>query len=183
MAKIFQKNLSCKAGILIFSLILLFFSSVFSVAFAGAANPNLVVLLKGLGTPVVIDDPRVEGDCFETILYDVSTNLPIGTGADCLVVSDADSAGNILIDRTTVFDFPSGRLITHGATTVVPIFGNSSPAYTHVVGDVDEATQNIIGGTHNFANKTGDVRLSGIVNLADLPDSILFNCIFIIDFD
>ena len=69
----------------------------------------------------------------------------------------------------------------------MPIFGASSPLYTHVVGDVDGTTQNILPlGTNRFMGVTGNVRLSGIVNLAGLgsiPPTLLFNCIFVIDLD
>lgn len=126
------------------------------------------------------------GDCFETDLFDTKTDRVIGTGIDCLDVTGASAAG-LSIDRTTIFNFPMGRLVARGVTTVVPIFGASSPLYTHVVGDVDGTTQNILPlGTNRFMGVTGSVRLSGIVNLADLgssPPTLLFNCIFVIDLD
>lgn len=73
--------------------------------------------------------------------------------------------------------------MTNGLTSVVPIFGDSSPGFTHVVGDVDPGTNNAIFGTKRFANATGDVRLSGIVDLTNFPDEMGFNCIFVIDLD
>ena len=146
---------------------------------ANEAHSNIVVTLKGLGLPIETPDD-VSGDCFKTELFDTNTGGLIGDGADCLVVVDS-SDGMLLVDRTTVFNFPHGRLVARGMTTVVPIFGASSPDYTHVVGDVDSTTSNIVSGTGWFKDKTGDVRLSGIVNLGDFPDSILFNCIFVID--
>jgi hypothetical protein len=95
----------------------------------------------------------------------------------------ADDGSAFSIDRTTIFNFPQGRLVARGLTTVVPIFGSSSPDFTHVVGDVDDATDNIVSGTRRFANATGNVRLSGIVNLTTFPAVIDFNCIFVIDLD
>ena len=125
----------------------------------------------------------VIGDCLETDLFDTKTDRLIGTGLDCLNILDGGADG-ISIDRTTIFNFPRGRLFANGLTTVVPIFGASSPDYTHVVGDVDSTTQNLLPlGTGRFRDATGSVRLSGIVNLTDFPDSILFNCIFVIDLD
>lgn len=150
-----------------------------------AADPNIVVVLRGTGT--LVDTPDgIVGDCFETDLFDAKTDRIIGRGTDCLNILDAGVGFEI--DRTTIFKLPQGDLVAKGRTTVVPIFGASSPAYTHVVGDVDDTTPNIIPGmgTKRFAGRTGNVRLSGIVNLDDLlsgGDTILFNCIFIIDLD
>ena len=95
-----------------------------------------------------------------------------------------DQTDSFLVDRTTIFNFPRGRLVAQGNTTVVPIFGASSPAYTHVVGDVDDTTNNVVSGTGRFADATGDVRLSGIVDMSQFGAGIVgFNCIFVIDLD
>ena len=157
-----------------------------SSAEAKKADPNIVVTLKGLGIPVDTPDD-VSGDCFKTELLDTHTGRVIGDGLDCLVIADSDLDGNLLVDRTTVFNFHKGkmkgRLVARGMTTVVPIFGASSPDYSHVVGDVDSSTSNIVSGTKKFKHSTGNVRLSGIVNLGDFPNTILFNCIFVIDLD
>ena len=142
---------------------------------------SILLLLPGVGLPVSTPSDVV-GDCLETDLYDAQTNRIIGTGLDCLNILDGGDAG-ISIDRTTIFNFPQGRLVARGLTTVVPIFGSSSPGFTHVVGDVDDATDNIVSGTGRFKNASGNVRLSGIVNLADLPTTLRFNCVFVIDMD
>ena len=146
-----------------------------------AADPNIVVVLRGLGATTTAPS-GVPGVCFETDLYDATTDRIIGKGTDCIDIIVATSTG-ISVNRTTIFNFPQGELRANGTTTVVPIFGASSPDYTHVVGDVDDTTLNIISGTKRFAGRTGNVRLSGIVNLGDFPNTILFNCIFIIDLD
>ncbi|MCH7624483.1 MAG: hypothetical protein IIC83_01025 [Chloroflexi bacterium] len=154
-----------------------------SSAQAKDADPDIVVILRGDGVPV--DNPDgVLGTCLETDLFDAHTNRLIGTGIDCLVfVEISEDETMFSIERTTVFNMPEGRLVARGLTTVVPIFGGSSPDFTHVVGDVDDATDNIVSGTKRFKNATGSVRLSGIVNLSTFPNSIGFNCIFIIDLD
>ena len=157
-----------------------------------AADPNIVVVLRGTGTPVAAPaGSGIPGDCFVTDLFDAQTDTIIGTGTDCLDVKGAGDTG-LSINRTTIFNLPQGVVVANGLTTVVPIFGTalatSSPAYTHIVGDVDDSTANLVPdlGTRRFAGRTGNVRLSGIVNLVglgDTPPTLLFNCIFIIDLD
>ena len=148
------------------------------------ADPNIVVTLRGPGTPVEVDIPGVDtpGDCLETELFDTRTDRLIGTGIDCIDIAEAEGA-DFLVNRTTIFKFRRGILVANGPTTVVPIFGDSSPDFTHVVGDVDSTEQNIIFGTRRFAHATGSVRLSGIVNLSEFPATVGFNCIFVIDLD
>jgi hypothetical protein len=155
----------------------------FSSSAALAADPSIVVTLKGTGVPVETP-PGVAGACFETTLFNTSTGVAIGTGLDCLDILDADAMEtSFSINRTTIFKFPQGELHANGLTTVVPIFGDSSPDSTHVVGDVDDSTQNVVFGTKAFSMRTGNVRLSGAVNLADFPNTIGFNCIFVINLD
>lgn len=180
-----------------------------SAAAAAPADPDIVVILRGSGP--IVDTPDgvpANSGCYETDLFNAKTNKRIGTGIDCLEVvgfDDLDGSGGtvptigdaVLVDRTTIFNFPQGKLVARGLTTVVPtLFGGaSSPLYTHVVGDVDESTDNIADGcatatsgcTKRFRNATGDVRLSGIVNMTDLlvngVFNVEFNCVFVIDLD
>ncbi|MCP4202854.1 MAG: hypothetical protein GY769_13100 [bacterium] len=153
---------------------------------ARRADPDIIVILRGTGTPVPTPSyvsPN-NGGCFKTDLYDARANRVIGTGIDCLNIVDSSPAAEFSVDRTTIFNFPQGRLVARGLTTVVPIFGDSSPVYTHVVGDVDDQTSNIeSGGTRRFRRATGNVRLSGIVGMGDYPNTVEFNCIFVIDLD
>ena len=151
-------------------------------ALAGQADPAIVVTLKGEGLPVAAP-AGIPGLCFETTLFNTHTGAEIGTGIDCLDILADDGAGSFSINRTTIFSFPQGQLVANGLTTVVPVFGGSSPGSTHIVGDVDDSTLNIVSGTHAFAGSSGNVRLSGAVNLANFPNTIGFNCIFIIDLD
>ena len=154
---------------------------------AQPADPNIVVTLAGFGVPV--DTPvfpgvdPIPGDCFKTNLFNTHTNVLIGTGIDCIFIADSDIA-DFSVNRTTIFHFPQGILVADGLTTVVPIFGASSPDFTHVVGDADPGTANIIFGTGRFRGATGDVRLSGIVNLEFFTTTgVEFNCTFVIDLD
>lgn len=45
---------------------------------AGAADPNIVVTLRGIGVPVVVDIPGVPtpGICLGTDLFDTKTDRP-----------------------------------------------------------------------------------------------------------
>jgi hypothetical protein len=161
------------------SAVILGFAS--SAAIAQQADPSIVVTLKGEGVPVVV--VGVPGACFETTLFDTQTGRAIGTGIDCIDIVDFDGVSSFSVNRTTVFNFPQGQLIANGLTSVVPVFGDSSPESTHIVGDVDDSTQNIVDGTSAFAQRTGNVRLSGAVNLANFPNTVGFNCIFVITLD
>jgi len=157
-----------------------------SGAQAQPADPNIVVTLAGTGVPVVVNIPNVAtpGACFQTNLFNTHTGALVGTGIDCIDIVGVDLAGtSFSVNRTTIFQFPQGQLVANGLTTVVLKFGASSPAFTHVVGDADPATPNIIFGTGRFRNATGNVRLSGIVDLSSFPGTVGFNCIFVIDLD
>jgi len=167
-----------------FSITLLAVSAVIlglSSSAALAADPNIVVTLKGTGLPVATP-PGVAGDCFETTLFNTHTGSAIGTGLDCLEIIEASEVG-LSLNRTTIFKFPQGDLYANGLTPVLPVFGDSSPGSTHIVGDVDDSSQNIVCGTRAFRMRTGSVRLSGAVNLADFPNTLGFNCIFVINLD
>ena len=139
--------------------------------------------------PAVVNIPGVPtpGDCFQTNLFNTHTDALIGTGIDCIDIAATNGAvdPSFWVNRTTIFQFPQGMLVANGFTTVVPIFpsGLLSPDFTHVVGDADPAVPNIIYGTGQFRDASGDVRLSGIVNLSAFPATVGFNCIFVIDLD
>ena len=90
------------------------------------------------------------------------------------------------IDRTTYMHFrrgfPRGELVSTGAVTAQPVLAGS-PEYTHIIGDYPaKGVNNIVSGTHWFRRASGQVRLSGAVNLLDLSNR-KFNCIFVINLD
>jgi hypothetical protein len=152
-----------------------------SAAEGRAADPNLVVILKGPGD--LMAEPPIAGAlCYETDLYNAHTDSVIGTGIDCLADITAVDNG-FLVNRTTIFDFPQGKLYANGPTSVVPTTGGS-PGVTHIVGDIPaDGTNSIVGGTKRFANASGSVRLSGAVDMSAFPGTIGFDCIFVIDLD
>lgn len=145
------------------------------------ADPNIVVILRGLGE-LMAAPPITDALCYEAELVQAHTDRVIGTGIDCL--EDIQMVGGgISLNRTTFFHFPQGDLVANGITTVAPVTGGS-PGFTHVVGDIPApGTNSIINGTRRFAGATGSVRLSGAVDLSAFPAATEFNCIFVIDLD
>jgi hypothetical protein len=145
-----------------------------------SADPNIVVVMKGLATPV--SEPRQpDAQCLKGDLFNAVTDRKIGTAMDCfdnfVFIGDG-----FYMDRTTYFNFPQGELVARGVTTMQPVLAGS-PSVTHLSGDIpDEGDNNILSGTKRFQNASGRVRLSGAAALLANGD-VLFNCIFIIDLD
>jgi len=151
---------------------------------AGKADPNIVVVMRGLGTPVF--EPRQpDASCLRGDLYDLATDRLIGTAVDCfdgILPAPPGEGSGFYLDRTTYFAFPQGELVARGVTTVQPVLAGS-PGSTHLTGDVpEEGANSIISGTKRFASVSGRVRLSGAATLLANGDTI-FNCIFVIDLD
>jgi len=166
-------------------IVLLVFGLFASAPAVGTADDgrrgNIVVLLEGPGE--FLEEPLVEGAlCYETDLMEATSGRVIGTGVDCL--ADITAVGDgFLIDRTTIFRMPGGEIWANGPTSVVPTTGGS-PDFTHIVGDIPApGTNSIVDVTGRFAGASGSVRLSGAVNMAAFPDTIGFNCLFVIDLD
>lgn len=144
------------------------------------ADPNIVVVMKGLARPVfVARQPFAQ--CLEGDLYNAVTDRKIGTGVDCFDNIVFVGSG-FYLERTTYFNFPQGELVARGITTMQPILAGS-PSTTHLTGDIpEEDDNNILSGTKRFQNASGRVRLSGAATLLANGD-VIFNCIFIIDLD
>ena len=131
-----------------------------------------------------IDDPAI---CFDTELVNLKTQRKIGTATDCLSNVTAAGSGLKLVG-TSYFRTKKGTLITRGNTTVQPVLQPTvtpnGQNVTHITGASGDGNS-IIGGTGRFANKTGTVRLSGMVDMANfggnVGDPIVFDCIFVVD--
>lgn len=97
------------------------------------------------------------------------------------------------VDAVTFFFLPGGYIVSDGLTTVRPFFegiGNGDGTddegmVTHITGSVPGQTPNIVAATGRFSRlaDTGNVRLSGAVNLGDAPDVLFLSCLFVINFD
>ena len=162
------------------------------LANANAANRGGQVLtlnLKGTGTAYMADIPMIEGSqtmtaaCFDVELYDLSTGKKVGTATDCLA-DLVDELGGVKLVGTTFFNFTGGaNIVSRGNTTVMPVL-HGSPGFTHVTGAGADGN-GILSGTNQYADASGNVRLSGLVNLSKLASDgqITFDCIFVINLD
>lgn len=142
--------------------------------------------------------------CFELPVLDLETGREVGVGVDCLNVFDdtGDLSGDGLqIEAKTFFFLPQGTIVNHGCTSVRPFFGGvGNVGVTHMTGSIGP---NEVGGTPDanmpdqcagaggivhtsggFQNRSGEVRLSGAVDLTNAgAGEITFSCLFVIDFD
>ena len=161
------------------------------LANANAANLGGQVLtlnLKGTAPGYTGTIPAIDGSgtttatCFDIALHDMSTGLQVGTATDCLADFENELGGLKLVG-TTYFNFTGGAtIVTRGKTTVMPVgTDHGSPGFTHITGAGADGN-GILSGTNQYANATGGVRLSGLVNLS-IPGEITFDCIFVINLD
>jgi hypothetical protein len=127
--------------------------------------------------------------CFTTPMVDPENEIELGTGIDCLNVdlsSSTDSA--TALTALSLFVFRGGSLVTFGLTSVgafAPGIGDASGAVTNITGSIppDPAAgpSGIVGGTGRFHHASGTVRVSGAVNLNDFPNTMDFDCVWIIE--
>ena len=155
----------------------------------GQGGHDLVVALRGTAQAQLMpipatDQGTTEGLCFTVDLVDLATGNVIGDATDCLADIDGDANG-MALTGTTFFNFPGGTLVSRGSTTVQPVL-DGSVDFTHITGAVPADGENsVLSGTGRFNGATGQVRLSGAVNLAELDSEgeITFDCIFVISVD
>jgi hypothetical protein len=170
----------------------------FGTATGGDLSPEIDQAVADSGVDV-------EGfGCFELPLLDLETGHQRGVGVDCLNVfddsGDADGAG-LQIEAKTFFFLPQGLIVNHGCTSVRPVFlGVGDAGTTHITGSIPpgefggvpggippaicQDTGGIILATGGFQNHSGEVRLSGAVNLSNAGNGeITFSCVFILDLE
>lgn len=126
-----------------------------------------------------------EFQCHTMPLIDPATKLRMGSGIDCLGGIEKDGNGGLTLTAVSFFVLPSGTLASAGQTSL-PAFINgfgdasgSDNARTHVTGAVPGG-YNIIGGTGQFADMKGMVRLSGTMRIGE---TLFFDCIFVLDLE
>jgi hypothetical protein len=138
--------------------------------------------------------------CYVLPLEDLQSGVTVGTGADCLrifdVAEDATAGASSpaispMIDAVTFFFLPGGHFTADGMTTVRPFFtgvGDAAGEVTHMTGSIPAggSSGGIVDGSGRFATASGNVRLSGAVNLGDFftdGNPIYFSCLFVAEFD
>jgi hypothetical protein len=165
-----------------------------SEARAGGSRNAFVVRLLGTAQArslsaeeiAILDADQVTIDnalCFDLDLVDPESGRVIGQATDCLLnISEVDPG--LFIEAATFFHFPEGSIVAAGMTTVQPTTGGSTPV-THITGSIPTPDENsVLHGTNRFSNASGEVRLSGAVNLTNVDSGeITFDCLFVLDLD
>ncbi len=157
-----------------------------NVAYAPGGN-DIVVVLKGTAVGEMTAIPATDAGteealCFTVDLVDPATGDVIGEGTDCLADIEGDGATGMQLTDITTFNFPEGTLVTQGRVTVQPVL-DGSVDYTHITGAIPAAgEESVLSGTGVFEGTSGQVRLSGAVDMSELESDkkITFNCVFII---
>jgi hypothetical protein len=168
----------------------------FGTAQAGDLSPHIAQAIERSGVDV-------EGfDCFQLPLFDLASGRPLGIGVDCLNPFDTlgDDAGDgVQIEAKTFFFLRKGTIVNHGCTSVRPFFaGVGDAGATHMSGSIPgsefgvepspipacEDVGGVILATRGFRHSSGEVRLSGAVNLSNFgAGEITFSCMFVLDLD
>ena len=158
---------------------------------AAGDKKTMIVALRGTATGQMRPVPMTPqgstmANCFDVQMVDLEKNRVIGMGTDCLSDVIPEGAG-VSLTGTAIFRFNEGTLVTRGRTTVQPISATAMPSpSTHITGAIPvPGTNQVLSGTGKFQGKTGNVRLSGAVNMSQLADSnrITFDCVFVIDLE
>ncbi len=157
----------------------------------------LVLNLVGIGEMYEDEVPDIDGDgvdddaiCFDVELFNAEDGRVIGTATDCLSQIENGDNGGLALVGTTYFYMHHGMLITRGRTTVQPTnHSTTTPSgqmITHITG-ASGTSNAILYGTDRFADSTGTVRLSGMVDMTyfegNVGDPIAFDCLFVINLD
>lgn len=126
----------------------------------------------------------VEATCFENDLIDPTSGNVVGTGLDCLRDIEVDPDGGITLTSNIFFTFNGSTIASEGTTTVQPLLVQSAldAGFTNGTGSI-ALGNTITFGTGEFEGATGNARLSGLVNLANFPETAFFDCLFEIDLD
>ncbi|MEW6999107.1 hypothetical protein AADZ86_15590 [Colwelliaceae bacterium BS250] len=173
-----------------------------SYAGGKAGGKILVLNLVGTGEMYLDKVPDIDGDevdddamCFDVDLVNASNGQVMGTATDCLSQVSGGENGGVALVGTTYFYMHQGMLITRGKTTVQPVNHETTTPrgqmITHITGAAGSDNA-ILGGTARFADRTGTVRLSGMVDMTNFGsnngdpvegDPIAFDCLFVITLD
>ena len=130
------------------------------------------------------------GGCWSVPMIEPASEIPLGTGIDCLVPFDAaaDSNGEgISLQALSLFVFKNGTIVTLGLTSVRPFrdggIGDAGGDMTHMTGSIPSDNSGVVGGTGAYAEKIGSARVSGAVFLGDFPGELTFDCLWLVGQD
>ena len=154
-------------------------------------HQHLILKLAGTGSMYKRSVPGFDEEamCFDVDLVDMKSDEIIGSATDCL--SDVqDKADGLGIAGTTFFNMPEGTFIIRGKISVQPVLEEtileSGQTISHITG-ASNIGNAIIGGTGIYENSTGNVRLSGMVDMTNFSknegDLMVFDCLLVIHLD
>lgn len=151
-------------------------------------HQHLMLKLAGTGSMYKRAVPGYEEEamCFDVDLVDMKSGETIGTATDCL--SDVQPKGDgMSIVGTTLLNMPEGSFVIRGKISAQPVLEEtvleSGQVITHITG-ASSTENSIIGGTGIYEYSTANVRLSGLVDMANFDanegDLVVFDCLLYI---
>jgi len=147
-----------------------------------ADEQHHIFKLVGTGSMYKMQVPGVdeEARCYDVDLYNARNKL-IGSATDCLSDIQQPTADGISLLGTTFFYLPQGAIVTRGRISIQPVLEEtileSGQVVTHMTSASSEGNT-IIEGTGIYANSTGNIRLSGMVDMSNFDEFLTFNCLF-----
>ena len=181
-----------------------FFIVVFMLAFSAHADGlNIVRLVqwKGVGVPVALPE-GLGGEavpagtpCYKVPMLLPNTAIRIGTGFDCLTnPGSLAGTGEGTVTTNYIFSFQGlGSIVSKNRVVIRSAADDDvlnppgveeqsvNKHITHILGSFPEG-DNIVGGTHRFSEiEGGHVRVSGAVSLANFPQELVFDSLYVIE--
>lgn len=161
-----------------------------------ADNPLIIVKLTGENISYRRAVPNFEEEalCFDVDLFDYKTNKIIGGVTDCISDIKPDGMGGVDFVGTTFLNFPDGTIVTQGDVSVQPVVGETilrtGQRITNITGSATTGNTFVEGeSTGVYANRTGNTRISGMINIENFTadpaggEPQFFDCIFEIQLD
>ncbi len=116
---------------------------------------------------------------FHGKLYSLATGELVGTVIDDVQCITVHGAPCNVVDVHTTFNLPEGTIVNHMLVSVDP--DPQRPGY--VLTGARPEGNTIESATGIYAGRTGNTRLSGLVNLGTMPASAGFDDFFVVQFD
>ncbi|MGD8568514.1 MAG: hypothetical protein PVJ39_10530 [Gammaproteobacteria bacterium] len=172
----------------------------FQSSIAGGLGFTQIVQWKGVGEQVTLpahigrDVVPAGITCYKVPMVMPQTGIRIGTGFDCITnPGSLPAVGEGTVTTYYIFAFQGrGTIISENRVVVRsaldsdelnPVPMGSPPAnenFTHILGSFP-SENTVVGGTRKFRKAEGKVRVSGGVSLADFPNTIVFDDLFVFD--